>query len=222
MYVRGLIPWNWPRQFWLLLLSYWPKHKLLMHQDSGPRSHLFLFTFYYREHSGSMVECLTRQRHCVVSLSKTHLSMLSTGSTQEDPSRHNWKIVDWEVKNQIKQTKPLIIIIHQWQLSVADSSIFTLLKQFFNKSLVFLQPFLAALITTSNSFARGDTGIVIDSEPHLSGTCKTSLLFAPLAVCVHTGCSAAFRFYTPTKPLIRLNIKYKIVLTLTLKIIFIF
>ena len=49
-----------------------------------------------REHSGSMVECLTQdrrgrgfkphQRHCVVSLSKTHLSLLSTGSTQDDPS----------------------------------------------------------------------------------------------------------------------------------------
>ena len=36
--------------------------------------------------------------------------MLSTGSTQEDPSRLNWKIVNWEVKNQTnkrtnKQTK---------------------------------------------------------------------------------------------------------------------
>ena len=39
--------------------------------------------------------------HCVVSLSKTHLSLLSTGSTQEDPSQYNWKIVDWDVKNQI-------------------------------------------------------------------------------------------------------------------------
>ena len=29
--------------------------------------------------------------------------MLSTGSTQEDPPQHNWKIVDWDVKNQIKQ-----------------------------------------------------------------------------------------------------------------------
>ena len=29
------------------------------------------------------------QRHCVVSLSKIHLSLLSTGVTQEDPSRHN-------------------------------------------------------------------------------------------------------------------------------------
>ena len=29
--------------------------------------------------------------------------MLSTGSTQEDPSQNDWKIVDWEVKNEIKQ-----------------------------------------------------------------------------------------------------------------------
>ena len=42
-------------------------------------------------------------KHDVVSLSKTHLSLLSTGSTQEDPSRHNRKIVDWDVKNHIKQ-----------------------------------------------------------------------------------------------------------------------
>ena len=31
---------------------------------------------------------------CHVSLSKKHLSKLSTGSTQEDPSLFNWKIVD--------------------------------------------------------------------------------------------------------------------------------
>ena len=29
------------------------------------------------------------RRHCVVSLRKTHLFMLSTGSTQADPSKHN-------------------------------------------------------------------------------------------------------------------------------------
>ena len=40
----------------------------------------------------------------VVSLSKTHLCLLSTGSTQENPSWHNWKIVHWDIKNQIKQT----------------------------------------------------------------------------------------------------------------------
>ena len=45
------------------------------------------------------------RHHCVVSLSKTHVFLLSTGSTQEDPSRHNWKIIDWDVKDQIKQTK---------------------------------------------------------------------------------------------------------------------
>ena len=36
---------------------------------------------------------------------ETKRSLLSTGSTQEDPSRHSWKIVDWDVKNQIKQKK---------------------------------------------------------------------------------------------------------------------
>ena len=67
-------------------------------------------------------------------------------------------------------------------------------------------------LRTANSFARSDTGVVIDSEPHRSRTCKSSFLFAALAVRVHTGCSA-FPFYTPTKPLMRLNIEYKIVLS---------
>ena len=44
------------------------------------------------------------QPHCAVSLSKKYLSLLSTASTQEDLSRHYWKFVDWDVKNQIKQT----------------------------------------------------------------------------------------------------------------------
>ena len=63
----------------------------------------------------------------------------------------------------------------------------------------------------SNLFTRSDTGVVIDSKPHESRTCKTSLLNAPLAVRVHAGCSAV-RFYTLTKPLIQLHIKYKNVL----------
>ena len=58
---------------------------------------------------------------------------------------------------------------------------------------------------------RSDTGVVIDSEPHMSRTCKTNLLFASSADRVHTGCSA-FPFYTPTKPFIQLHIKYKTVL----------
>ena len=52
----------------------------------------------------------THRRHCVVSLSKTQLSLLSIGSTQEDPSRRNWKIVDWDVKNKIKQTNYLFFL----------------------------------------------------------------------------------------------------------------
>ena len=39
--------------------------------------------------------------HCVVYLSKTHYSLLSTGSTQEDLSRHSCKIVEWDVKKQV-------------------------------------------------------------------------------------------------------------------------
>ena len=52
-----------------------------------------------KEHSGSVIECLTRAREvrasptslvtALWSLSKTHLSYLSTGSTQEDPSLFN-------------------------------------------------------------------------------------------------------------------------------------
>ena len=34
-----------------------------------------------------------------MSLSKTLYPLLSTCSTQEDPSRHNLKLVDWDVKN---------------------------------------------------------------------------------------------------------------------------
>ena len=54
-----------------------------------------------------------------------------------------------------------------------------------------------------------------------SRTCKTSLLFAPLAVSVQAGCST-FPFYTPTKPLIWLYFQYKTVLITKLKIFLIF
>ena len=42
------------------------------------------------------------RRHCVVSLSKTLCPLLSTGLTQEDPSRH-----DWDVNNQNKHYKQI-------------------------------------------------------------------------------------------------------------------
>ena len=83
------------------------------------------------------------------------------------------------------------------------------------------QAHLPVQYATFRSFARSDTGVVIDSEPHLSGTCKTSRLFAPLAVRVQAGCSA-FPFYTQTKPLKPLYFKYKTVLTPKLKIYFTF
>ena len=59
-----------------------------------------------------MVMCLTQDRGAVDSnhtyalhyVPKQYtLALLSTGITQEGPSRHNCKNVDWGVKNQIKQ-----------------------------------------------------------------------------------------------------------------------
>ena len=42
-------------------------------------------------------------RHCVVSLSKEPYPLLCTDSNQ-GTSQHDWKIVDWDVKNQLKQS----------------------------------------------------------------------------------------------------------------------
>ena len=45
--------------------------------------------------------------NCLQSLladnTSSHLSLHSTVSTQEDPSRIKRKIADWDIKNQIKQ-----------------------------------------------------------------------------------------------------------------------
>ena len=80
---------------------------------------------------------------------------------------------------------------------------------------------LCNTLGTSNSIARSDTGVVIDSEPHLSPTYKTSL-FAPVSAHVPAGCSA-YLFFTlqqnrlydyglNTKLFCFLNYKYMIVL----------
>ena len=50
----------------------------------------YYFEFRDREAAGSSLTGVT----ALWSLSKTHLSYLSTGSTQEGPSLFNWKIVD--------------------------------------------------------------------------------------------------------------------------------
>ena len=64
-------------------------------------------------HSGSVVECLTRDRRdagssltsvtALWSLSKTHLSYLSTGSTQEDPSHITERLLSG--RKESNQTK---------------------------------------------------------------------------------------------------------------------
>ena len=80
-----------------------------------------------RKGSGYVVEYLTGDQgfagssltssHWIVSLCKTHQSLLSSGSTQENRSQHNWKIVDRDVKNQIEQTKmdTQVPLGHSWQ-----------------------------------------------------------------------------------------------------------
>ena len=54
------------------------------------------------ENEGLWVQASPASMCCV--LEQDTLSLLSTGSTQEYPYRHNWTIVDWDVKSQIKQT----------------------------------------------------------------------------------------------------------------------
>ena len=70
-----------------------------------------------REHSGSVVVfdsklrgCGFEPHHCYcVVQDRLIQSLLITGSTQEDLSQHNWKIVDWDVKNQIKQNITVLL-----------------------------------------------------------------------------------------------------------------
>ena len=83
----------------------WMKMKIPIFKKKYLKIGIFFFKIgKIRERSGSVVECLTRDRSAadssltgvtaLWSLSKTHLSKLSTGSTQEYPSLFNWKIVD--------------------------------------------------------------------------------------------------------------------------------
>ena len=45
-----------------------------------------------------------------MSLSKTLYPLLSTGSTQEDQSRHDWKSLDWDLKN--RNQKKVLVLTH--------------------------------------------------------------------------------------------------------------
>ena len=55
-----------------------------------------------------------------MSLCKTQNALFRIGSTQEDLSRHNWKIIDWDIKNQIKQKKNMFSA--KVQLALKDAS----------------------------------------------------------------------------------------------------
>ena len=63
------------------------------------------------ERGGSVVQsrCCRfepHSRHCVVSLSKTHYRLLNSDSTQEDPSRYDWKLLTRTYR--IKSNVPLV------------------------------------------------------------------------------------------------------------------
>ena len=57
-------------------------------------------------------------------MSKTFYPLISTGSTQEDrkSSRHDIKIVEWDVKHQHKQNSPLQAVF----ANSPDSNVFIL------------------------------------------------------------------------------------------------
>ena len=43
-----------------------------------------------------------------------------SGSTQEDLSWHNWKIVDWDIKNQIQQKKTDVLMSTSDELNLTQ------------------------------------------------------------------------------------------------------
>ena len=74
-----------------------------------------------------MVQCSTPDRVSgVVGLSLTsvtalcpwtrHKSFPSAFSTQENPFRHNWKNIDYDLKNQIKQNLAHKIVKNAWKM----------------------------------------------------------------------------------------------------------
>ena len=83
------------------------------------------FSNYYRERSGSVVECLTRDQRAVGS-SLTRITQYCPWARYINPclvlgpSWHNWKIVDWDVKNQIRQTNFSTCVIRYF-LEYGDS-----------------------------------------------------------------------------------------------------
>ena len=81
-----------------------------------------------RERSGSVVECLTRDRRAagssltgvtvLWSLSKTHLSQLSTGSTQEDPSRITERLLSGRKESNQTKNKTYYSFLFELMLHV--------------------------------------------------------------------------------------------------------
>ena len=54
-------------------------------------------------------------------LEQTTFPLLSTGSAQEDASRHDLKKLVWDVKNQTKQTKEKLLKLREITLTVVGA-----------------------------------------------------------------------------------------------------
>ena len=71
-------------------------------------------------HGRGAVSCLTARGMTVVSMNKALYPLLSFCSTQEDLSRHDLKIVDWDVKNQTKHTNKITLYMKQEFILLSD------------------------------------------------------------------------------------------------------
>ena len=95
--------------YWYHVAQYYLSHLdrcSLLFEEEGPCRYWQSAVAQKRVRNGRIASSrLTAGRwsHCVVSLSRTLYPLLSTGSTWQDTSWHDWKTVDWDVKSQFKQ-----------------------------------------------------------------------------------------------------------------------
>ena len=105
------------------------------------------------------------QRHCVMSLSKTLFPLLSTSSTHVDPSLQDWKIVDWDVKNQNKQNRSFFKRTSTWNMDIYG--IYTKAFHSLHACMLLLLSTFFSILTFSKKRISGPSSSVSNS-PHLS------------------------------------------------------
>ena len=117
-------------------------------------------------------------RYCILSLSKALYPLLSTCSTQEYPSRHDWKIFDLDIKNQNKNKliTPDCLFGKQWRprwsatfsVNLSGSTLFVKTKTILRESNTF--PF--GIITSDPLLYTMDNSKFIVSNLKEESTCS--------------------------------------------------